>query len=143
MVEATNYIYLAILICLQYLGLQHESYQINIDFTKVEDFERQASVTLDFEKIKDNQNQWMIISPNKKHEIPMTVVMDSVTVTDRAMTKVTKFNEIDFERLKRQQDTIFNKRQKAVAILIRKDKTIELNTLDDSFYKKVTLKVNE
>lgn len=143
MVEATNYIYLALLICLQYLGLQHESYQITVDFTKIEDAEQRASVSLNFEKFDDKENQWMIISEDKKHKIPLTIVKDSITVSDREMTKITKFNEIDFERLKIQQDTIFNIRKKAVAMIIRKDKTIELNTLDNSFYNKITLKVNE
>ena len=71
MVEATNYIYLALLICLQYLGLQHESYQITVDFTKIEDAEQRASVSLNFEKFDDKENQWIIISEDKKHKIPI------------------------------------------------------------------------
>lgn len=143
MVEATNYVYLAILICLQYLGLQHESYEIMIDFSKMEEVEQRAPVSFDFSKTEDNENEWMIISPDKKDKVPLTIVKDSVIVSYRDMTKITKFKEINFNSLLKQQDTVFNKKQEPVATILRKEKVVEMKILDDSFYKKITITVNK
>jgi len=143
MVEATNYIYLAFLICLQYLGLQHDSYQVTIDFSKLKEFEQQASISVDFEKKMGNENQWTLISLDKKHEIPFTVVKDSVTDFERGTAGITKFKDIDFDRLSKQTDTIFNKKNKPLMVTLKNENAIVFKVLDSSLYKRITMKIVE
>ncbi|MET2986680.1 hypothetical protein [Aureibaculum conchae] len=143
MVEATNYVYLAILICLQYLGLQHESYQITIDFSKEKEIEQRVPVLVDFEKLEDKQNRWILITRDKKHEIPVMVVKDSVTVFDNEKANSTKFEEIDFGRLAKQQDTVYNKKNKAVVVVSKSKNSIVFKMLDNTFYERVTMNINQ
>ncbi len=99
MVEATNYVYLAILICLQYLGIQNEFYEVNIDFSTVEEFEQQAPVSVGLAKIEAKENDWLLISIDEKHKIPLTIVKESITYSESGLASVTKFHEINFDRL--------------------------------------------
>ncbi|WP_117883970.1 hypothetical protein [Aureibaculum luteum] len=143
MVEATNYIYLALLICLQYLGLQYESYQVSIDFTKEEGLEQRAPAAFGFKKIEDKTNQWMVISPDQKHKIPLTIIKDSVTDFEGGKAKTANFSEINFNKLDKQKDTIFNKQNVAVATIIKNNKSIEFKILDNSFYEQITITIIE
>lgn len=143
MVEATNYVYLAILICLQYLGLQHESYQITVDFSKIEELEQRASVLVNLEKVKDKENEWVLIAPDKNQTISLRVLKDSITLFDKGRTNSTTFKEIDFERLTKQKDTIFNKKQKPVVTISKDDNSIVFKMIDNIFYEKVTMKINK
>ena len=143
MVEATNYAYLAILICLQYLGLQHESYEVTINFSKVESFEKQAPASLILSKFEDQENEWIITSKDIKQKISMSVVKDSVTVFDQRIKAVsTNFDNIDFDRFTKQQDTIFTKKQEAVAVITKNNKTIVFKMLDNTVYEQITMTAN-
>ncbi|QCX37135.1 hypothetical protein FF125_01280 [Aureibaculum algae] len=143
MVEATNYIYLALLIGLQYLGLQHESYQVSIDFSKEEGFEQRAPVAFGFKKIENKTNQWMVISPDQKHKIPLTIVKNSVTDFEGGKAKTVNFSEINFDKLDKQKDTIYNKKKVAIATILKNNKSIEFKILDNSFYEQITMTITE
>lgn len=143
MVEVTNYLYLTILICLQYLGLQQESFELTVSFPKTEGREQQMPVTVDLIKNEDIENQWLLISPDEKHKLPITVVKDSITFVENGTAQVNKFEDIDFERFNEQQDTIFDKYQKAVATITRKDSIVKFRLLDNRAYEQIIMRIKQ
>lgn len=140
MVEATNYFYLAILVCFQYFGLQHESYQVKIDYSKIENFEKFDAVTVNL--IKNGEINWLITTIDDNIKIPVTIAKTEITVAEMQEPKAIKFDGVDFERLTKQQDTLFNKKNKALMAISKKDGDIVFKTLEKSAYDKITFTIN-
>jgi len=142
MVEATNYVYLAILICLQYLGLQHESYQITIHLSKVNEIQ-QPKIEADLTKIEDKVNEWLISSPKENHKVSMTIVKDSITDIERGRSHITKFSEVNFNRLTKQKDTIFSNNNNPLMVISEGENAIVFKVLDNSVYNLIAMKANQ
>ncbi|MBJ2176189.1 hypothetical protein JBL43_18200 [Aureibaculum sp. A20] len=57
--------------------------------------------------------------------------------------KTTNFSEINFDKLDKQKDTVYNKKKVAIATIIKNNKSIEFKILDNSFYEQITMTITE
>lgn len=143
MIEATDYLSLTLLILIQYLGFQHGPFEIQAEFTKSENYEQRRAITAELTQKKDGENQWILMSPEIEQSVQLTIVKDNIAFSENGKIKTVIFDDVNFERLKTQQDTIFNHKEKALVTISRENKTVEFKILDNWAYEQITFKVKE
>ncbi|MDY7395976.1 hypothetical protein UMM65_12025 [Aureibaculum sp. 2210JD6-5] len=140
MVEDINYVFLALLISLQYLGFEPNFYQFSVDYTEIDGIQ-QPGVVANLIPLEDSENEWSISSGNNK--IDLKVTDDKIADLRNGKWHFTDFKEIDFNRFKKEKDTVFDMKKKALIAVSKHNDTLKFKMLENSAYKSIKIYTNK
>jgi|GEM_PF-6524669 len=145
MVAETNYIYLALLLAVHYLGLNQTSYDVTLKNSAATS-QQTPSISVDFKKVIDKQNEWIITTnqPGDNQRVPMTIVKNKVTDFEKGGEHTFTFEQINFSKINQSTDTVFDKNNVAVATILnnKTKKVLRFKLLKSDSFDTIEMKYN-